>query len=115
VLHEVTLVLERIDALLGGAPHVLELERTLTDGYATALALEGERIRIERKMDGVAAAIEADPQGAKELSALAERRAKLDRELDHLRERLGVLKERTREVRAIVPPPGIPQPQPGVP
>jgi hypothetical protein len=113
VLHEVNAVLERIDALLGGAPHVRELERTLTDGYATALALEGERIRIERKIDGVTAAIGADPQGAKELSALAERRAKLDRDLSHLRGRLGLLKERARELRAVVPPQGIPQP--GVP
>jgi hypothetical protein len=107
VLHEVNVVLERIDVLLGGAPPVLELERTLTDGYATALALEGERIRIDRKMDGVAAAIEADPEGAKELSSLAERRAKVDSDLSHLRERLGVLKARARELRAIVPQPGL--------
>lgn len=107
MLHEVNAVLERIDALLGGAPHVVELEQTLTDGYATALALEGERIRIERRMDGVAAAIDADPQGAKELSALAERRAKLDHDLGHLRERLGLLKDRMREVRTIVPQPGV--------
>ena len=107
VLHEVAAVLERIDALLRGAPPVPELERTLTDGYATALALEGERIRIERKMDGVAAAIDADPDGARELSALAERRAKVDSDLSHLRERLGVLKERTRELRAVVPQPGL--------
>ena len=100
------MVLERIDALLRGAPPVLELERTLTDGYATALALEGERIRIERRMDGVAAEIEVNPEGAKELSALAERRAKVDSELSHLRTRLGLLKQRTRELRA-VPQPGL--------
>src|SRR5262245_23134241 len=101
MLNEVNAVLDRIDALLGGAPRVPELERTLTDGYATALALEGERIRIERRMEGVAAAIDADPQGARELSALAERRTKLDHDLGHLRERLGLLKERTRELRTI--------------
>lgn len=104
VLHEVNMVLERIDSLLGGAPPVPELERTLTDGYATALALEGERIRIERRMNGVAAAIDADPNGAKELSALAERRARLDGELSHLRARLRLLKQRTRELRAVVQP-----------
>jgi hypothetical protein len=107
VLHEVNIVLERIDALLGGAPPVPELERTLTDGYATALALEGERIRIEREMDGVAAEIDSNPQGAKELSALAERRARVDSELSHLRARLGVLKQRMREVRSAVPQPGL--------
>jgi len=105
-LHEVSVVLERIDALLRGAPPVPELERTLTDGYATALALEGERLRIDRKVDGVAAAIDRDPAGAKELSALAERRASIDQELSHLRERLGLLKQRAREVRAAVPQPG---------
>jgi hypothetical protein len=107
VLHEVNVVLERIDALLGEAPPVPELERTLTDGYATALALEGERIRIDRRMDGVAASIEEDPDGAKELSALAERRARVDSELRHLRERLGLLKQRMRELRAAVPQPGL--------
>ncbi len=99
------MVLERIDALLGGAPPVPELERTLTDGYATALALEGERLRIERRMDGVAAAIDTHPQGAQELSALAERRARLDGELSYLRARLGLLNQRTRELRAAVPQP----------
>ena len=106
-MHEVNVVLERIDALLGEAPPVPELERTLTDGYATALALEGERIRIDRRMDGVAASIEEDPDGAKELSALAERRARVDSELRHLRERLGLLKQRMRELRAAVPQPGL--------
>jgi hypothetical protein len=107
VLHELNAVLDRIECLLGGAPPVLELERTLTDGYATALALEGERMRIERKMDGVAAAIDEDPEGAKELSALAERRAKVDSDLSHLRERLGLLKQRARELRAVIPQPGL--------
>ena len=102
------MVLERIDALLGGAPPVPELERTLTDGYATALALEGERLRIERRMDGVAAAIDKNPEGADELSALAERRARIDDELSHLRARLGLLNQRTRELRAAIPP--VPQP-----
>ncbi len=101
-------LLERIEALLGGAPHVLELERLLTDGYAKALALEAERLRIERRMDGVATALEADLEGAKELSVLAERRASLDRDLAYLRERLRLLKERTRELRTVIPQPGLP-------
>jgi hypothetical protein len=106
VLHELNAVLERIDVLLHGAPPVRELERTLTDGYATALALEGERIRIERRMDGVAAAMDTNPDGAQELSALAEQRAKVDDDLSRLRARLGLLKQRTRELRA-VPQPGL--------
>lgn len=119
MLHEVNVVMERIDALLGGAPPVPELERTLTDGYATALALEGERLRIDKQIDGVAAVIDEDPSGAKELSALAERRANVDSDLHRLRERLELLKQRTREMRAAVPQPGaVPQqgavPQPGL-
>jgi hypothetical protein len=109
VLHEVNVVLERVEALLGGAPPVREIERTLTDGYATALALEGERMRIERRMDDVTASIDVDPDVAQELSALAERRAAIDDELGHLRARLGALKQRTRELRAVIP-----QAQPGV-
>ena len=105
MLHELNAVLERIEVLLRGSPPIPELERTLTDGYATALLLEGERIRIERQIEGVAAAIDDNPEGARELSALAERRAKVDSDLDHLRNRLGLLRQRSRELRA-VPQPG---------
>ncbi len=36
-----------------GAPTLATLERRLTDGYAAALALEAERLRIERRLDEV--------------------------------------------------------------
>jgi hypothetical protein len=103
----VNMVLDRIEALLGNCAHVGEVERTLTDGYAAALALEGERMRVERQMDGVTASLEVgDPEGARTLSALAERRARLDRDLTHLRDRLGALKARRHELRTVVPQPG---------
>jgi hypothetical protein len=36
-----------------GAPTLATLERRLTDGYAEALALEAERLRIERRLGEV--------------------------------------------------------------
>ena len=58
-------------------------------------------------MDGVAAAIESNPEDAKELAELSERRAEVDGELSHLRTRLGLLRQRTRELRAAIPQPGL--------
>ena len=104
-------LLDQIDALLeDGVPPaepqvVLRIERTLTDGYASALALEAERLRIERQIEGVTVAINSGDSGsrARELSLLARRRAKLDGELAHLRDRLGLLRGRARELRAMLP------------
>jgi hypothetical protein len=36
-----------------GAPNLAMLERRLTDGYAEALSLEAERLRIERRLGEV--------------------------------------------------------------
>ncbi|HLX32016.1 MAG TPA: hypothetical protein VKR79_04525 [Gaiellaceae bacterium] len=58
-----------------GAPTLATLERRLTDGYAEALALEAERLRIERRLDEV------------------------DRELARLRPLLRTLKARASELR----------------
>jgi 3-methyladenine DNA glycosylase/8-oxoguanine DNA glycosylase len=95
-------LLERIDALLAsfpaqGEPRALRrVEHTLTDGYAHALALEGERLRIERRLE---AAGDSD-EWNEEISALRSRMAEIDRDLSHLRGRLGVLNHRARELRA---------------
>ena len=48
-------LLEQIDELLadagrGAARSLARLERTLTDGYALALALEAERWRLEQRI-----------------------------------------------------------------
>src|SRR5919201_5101172 len=40
------------------------VERTLTDGYAHALALEGERLRIERQIGVLTARLGTDGEGA---------------------------------------------------
>jgi hypothetical protein len=74
------------------------MEHTLTDGYALALALEGERIRIEKEIGAAAAA--SDAADIAQLGSLAERLAATDRELQSLRADLAVLRERTEVVRA---------------
>ena len=72
---------DRIAELLGlpaagsTAPSLDRLETTLTDGYAEALALEAERLRIER------------------------RRGEIDVELARLRPLLVSLDERRRTIR----------------
>jgi hypothetical protein len=113
VPHRMPLLLDQIDALLedgvsSAEPEsVLRIERTLTDGYASALALEGERLRIERQIEGVAEAINNGDshRRAEELSLLARRRTKVDGDLAHLRDRLGLLRSRARELRSMLPQP----------
>ena len=50
-------IFAEITALLADAPRtpLAELEHTLTAGYAAALELESERMRIERRISEVAA------------------------------------------------------------
>jgi hypothetical protein len=90
-------LLLRIQALVdGGADdppeQLLErVEHTLTDGYAQALALEGERLRLEREL----------ANGLPDDRA-AEVRRRLDAnasELRGLRELLGGLRLRAQHVR----------------
>jgi hypothetical protein len=89
-----------VDEQAKGAPeHLLErMEHTLTDGYAHALALEGESIRIERQIgQAVTRITEGDePSG---LDHLAERLASTERELSALRTHLDSLRDRTEDVR----------------
>lgn len=82
-----------------GAPSLATLETTLTDGYAEALALEGERLRIERRLGEVARAA-GGAQQARELASLSERLATADGELVRLRGLLRSLQERARASRA---------------
>jgi len=86
-----------------GAPSLARLEDTLTEGYAHALALEGERLRLERRLGEVARdAGEVAAHGlAEELAALSERLTGADRELVRLRALLGSLQARARAARAV--------------
>jgi predicted nucleic acid-binding Zn-ribbon protein len=96
----------QITALLEAAtdergPSAERIEDTLTAGYAVALTLEAERLRIERRIAEVAAKL-GDEESAlrtKELTVLSERLAKADKELVHLRTALVTLKNQARAAR----------------
>jgi hypothetical protein len=96
---------ERIRALLDeprSDSTLADLEHTLTDGYAKALALEAERSRTERAIAELARGID-DPIRIAELRELSERRARTDADLARLRALLELLRQRVAERRAVVP------------
>jgi hypothetical protein len=74
------------------------VERTLTDGYAHALALEGERLQIERRIDEVTSQLDTDEGGSLvgELSALSQKLGRTERALAELRGLLASLRDRLR-------------------
>jgi hypothetical protein len=74
------------------------VERVLTDGYAHALVLEGERLQIERRIGAVTARIgEGQGRGlAGELSELSSRLSHTDGALAELRGLLASLRDRLR-------------------
>ena len=96
---QITAALEAAAAERG--PSVERLEDTLTAGYAVALTLEAERLRIERRMAEVAAQLgdEESPLRTKELTGLSERLSKADNELVRLRTALVALKAQARAAR----------------
>jgi hypothetical protein len=88
-----------------GGPSVERLEDTLTAGYAVALTLEAERLRIERRIAEVAAKLgdEESELRTKELAGLSERLSKADNELMRLRTALVTLKNQARAARRADP------------
>jgi hypothetical protein len=100
-----TLILEEIRALIDApvgddAPTLAHLEDALTGGYARALALEAERLRLERRIGEVAARLgRGEEEGTAELAGLARRLSTADDALSRLRVLLGSLKARAREAR----------------
>jgi len=92
-------MLQQIEELLRAeAPTLARLEDTLTEGYAEALALEAERLRLERRIGEVARG--GGPDIGAELLSLGRRLTSADGELAQLRELLGFLHERARLARA---------------
>ena len=89
-------LLVRIQSLADGLAddppeRLLELvEHTLTDGYAQALALEGERLRLQRELQ----------TDGSEADDLRRRLAVNEEELRDLRARLADLRLRAQSVRA---------------
>jgi hypothetical protein len=81
------------------SPLLTEMEHTLTDGYARALELEGERLRLERRIGELAHRIDG-PDEAGELRALAQRLRSADDDLASLRDLLGALQRQVDDARA---------------
>jgi hypothetical protein len=97
-------LLERIAILMdeqpGAAPgRLLEvMEHTLTDGYAYALGLEAEGLRLERDISAAVVSLEAG-EPAEGLGGLTDRQGEIVREIGELRERLRVLRQRVDVIR----------------
>jgi hypothetical protein len=83
------------------APSLDAIEHTLTSGYATALALEAERMRLERKIAAVAAKLGQESSAEhSELTSLGQRLSVADGDITCLRGLLSSLRSRADEVRA---------------
>jgi predicted nucleic acid-binding Zn-ribbon protein len=95
----IRLLLEQ-DAADPSVPVLTEMEHTLTDGYAEALGLEGERLRIERRIGELAHGVQSQEQ-ADELRKLAERLRSADDDLSSLREALQPLQRRVEAARTV--------------
>ena len=101
-------LLEQIDELLASPspeeePATLaRLERTLTDGYAHALSLEAERLRLERRMSELAGALHEGnkEQKAQELVQVSRRITSAHADIERLRCSLSELRARATAARA---------------
>lgn len=96
-------LLERIEELSTGEAEPEEVERTLTEGYAEALALEAERWRLRRRIGEAAAELDGNPERVRELSDLAKRLETTDGELTRLRDLLAALRRHARSLRPLEP------------
>lgn len=86
------------DLLSASAPTLAHVEDTLTEGYAKALTLEAERLRLERRLGEVARMVNGDH--GDELRLLGQRLRNADEKIDQLRSLLGTLNDRARLLRA---------------
>ena len=93
-------MVQQIEQLLrDDAPSLASVEHTLTEGYARALALEAERLRIEKRVVEVVKDVGADQ--AAELKSLGTRLTHADGEIERLRTLLSTLADRAKKLRAV--------------
>jgi hypothetical protein len=81
-------------------PLLTEMEHTLTDGYAVALELEAERLRLERRIGELAHSVEGRRE-ADELKELAHRAQAVDDDVVRLRDALTLLQRQLETTRAV--------------
>ena len=86
------------DLLRASAPNLAHVEDALTEGYAQALQLEAERLRLERRLGEMARTASGDH--GDELRRLGSRLRCADGEIEALRSLLGSLNARARVLRA---------------
>ena len=91
----------QLDALIQAPPardHAsrARVEKTLTTGYASAMKLEAERLRLERKIGEVAGQVSVKNRGAKteELAELSLQLSEASSDLERLRELLTAARRR---------------------
>lgn len=104
MLQDVNQLLERIAACVDEAPRDRDaVERTLTDGYAQALALEAERYRLQRRLGEVAQGLARDGAAVDpaELATIAARLEDNSGDLTRLRDVLGELRKHADALRPV--------------
>lgn len=102
MLQDVNQLLDRIAACVDEAPRDRDaVERTLTDGYAQALALEAERYRLQRRLAEVAQGLAREGAAIDpgELATIAARLEGNSGDLTRLRDVLGELRKHADALR----------------
>lgn len=97
-----TELFHRITSLIDASERDLDrIERTLTDGYAHALTLEGERLRLERRLAELARELHVGDTANKtdELSTVARQLDGNAGDLTRLRAALADLRRHAEAVR----------------
>jgi hypothetical protein len=84
------------------APLLAQVERTLADGYACALAIESERLTLRVRLEERAAALGDNPGSERilEVADLGQGLARTETELTELRAALVELADTARRLRA---------------
>lgn len=97
-----TTLVDDINKLLALEPArtpLARVEDTLTAGYAHALALEAQQLRLERKLWQLARDLGEPDVVAHEATELSDQLTGVERELKDLRTLLVTLRDRARELR----------------